>query len=47
MSVPDFQSVRLPLLKAAANGKQWQFMDVREELALTKIVGANLESTIE
>ncbi|MGV8135777.1 MAG: hypothetical protein AB2L20_11220 [Mangrovibacterium sp.] len=39
MSVPGFQSLMLPLLKATSNGKQWQFTAIREELAL-KILGA-------
>ncbi len=33
MSIPDFQSVMLPLLKATSNGKQWQLTAIREELA--------------
>ncbi len=33
MSVPDFQSIMLPLLKVVANGKQWQLTAIREELA--------------
>ncbi len=33
MSVPDFQSIMLPLLEATSNGKQWQLTAIREELA--------------
>jgi|GEM_PF-6282491 len=43
MSVPDFQSIMLPLLKATSNGKQWQLTAIREELAF-KILAAQSDS---
>ncbi|MGV8139230.1 MAG: restriction endonuclease [Mangrovibacterium sp.] len=33
MSIPDFQSIMLPLLEATSNGKQWRLTAGREELA--------------
>lgn len=33
MSVPDFQSIMLPVLKATSKDKQWQLTAIRDELA--------------